>query len=56
MELKKKESKLSEADIAYLKEGLKRTYTERFEMTTRLYKIHQTMSKATIIHKPFIQK
>ena len=56
MELNKKESRLSDADITYLKEGLKRTYTERFEMTTRLYKIHQTISKATITHKPFIQK
>jgi len=56
MELKERESKLSEAEIAHLKENLKRTYTERFEITTRLYKIHQTMSKATITHKPFIQK
>ncbi|WP_158996170.1 hypothetical protein [Mucilaginibacter sp. L196] len=56
MESNIKKTKLSEADIAYLKEGLKRTYTERFEMTTRLYKIHQTMNKATITHKPFIQK
>ena len=56
MELKKKESKLSEADIAYLKEGLKRTYKERFEMATRLYKIQLTMNKASIIHKPFISK
>jgi len=39
MELNIKNQELSEADIAYLKEGLKRTYKERFEMTTRLYKI-----------------
>ena len=41
---------------AYLKEGLKRTYKERFLMATLLYKVHQTMKKATITHKPFIQK
>ncbi|CAN5140427.1 hypothetical protein BH09BAC6_BH09BAC6_35850 [soil metagenome] len=45
-----------EAEIALLKEALKRTYKERFEMATRLYKIQQTMNKATITHKPFISK
>jgi hypothetical protein len=44
------------AEIELLKEGLKRSYKERFEMATRLYKIQQTMSKATITHKPFISK
>jgi hypothetical protein len=55
MELKINQE-LNEAEIAYLKEGLKRNYKESFEMTTRLFKIQQTMSKATITHKPFIQK
>ena len=45
-----------EAEIALLKEALKRTYKERFEMATRLYKVQQTMNKATITHKPFISK
>jgi hypothetical protein len=45
-----------QAEIELLKEALKRTYKERFEMTTRLYKIQQTMKKATITHKPFISK
>ncbi|WP_461452274.1 hypothetical protein [Mucilaginibacter sp.] len=44
------------AEIEQLKAGLKRTYKERFEMTTRLYKIEQTMNKAVITHKQFISK
>jgi hypothetical protein len=44
----------SELDL--LKDALKRTYKERFEMATRLYKIQQTLNKATISHKPFIAK
>jgi hypothetical protein len=51
------ESKIfDEAEIARLKENLKRSYTERFQMATRLYKIQQTMKKAVITHKPFISK
>lgn len=46
----------AQAEIDLLKEGLKRSYKERFEMATRLYKIQQTMNKALIIHKPFISK
>jgi hypothetical protein len=38
----------------FIKEGLNRTYKERFEMATRLYKIQQTMNKASISHKPFV--
>ncbi|MES2427774.1 MAG: hypothetical protein V4560_12425 [Bacteroidota bacterium] len=44
------------AEIELLKAGLKRTYKERFEFATRLYKIQQTMNKAVITHKPFISK
>lgn len=51
-----KEKAVDHALIAHLKEGLKRTYKERFEMCTRLYKIQQTMNKAVITHKPFIGK
>lgn len=50
------QSKLSKAEIEYLKEGLKRTYKERFEMCTRLYKIQQTMNKAVITYQPFVSK
>lgn len=46
----------NKAELDLLKEGLKRTYKERFEMATRLYKIQQTMNKANITHKPFISK
>ena len=46
----------SEAELELLKEGLKRTYKERFLMATRLYKIQQTLNKAKITHKPFIAK
>jgi hypothetical protein len=52
----KSKQTLSEAEIELLKEALKRSYKERFEMATRLYKIQQTMNKATIVHKPFISK
>jgi hypothetical protein len=45
-----------EAELEQLKEALKRSYKERFEMTTRLYKIQQTLSKASISHKTFIAK
>ncbi|MBB6271080.1 hypothetical protein HDF26_001507 [Pedobacter cryoconitis] len=45
-----------QAELELLKEGLKRSYKERFEMATRLYKIQKTMNKAIISHKPFIKK
>jgi hypothetical protein len=54
--MEKNKHTFSEAEIELLKEGLKRSYKERFEMATRLYKIQQTMSKASIVHKPFISK
>jgi hypothetical protein len=44
------------AEIELLKEGLKRSYKERFEFATRLYKAQMTMQKAIITHKPFINK
>jgi hypothetical protein len=54
--MEKKKRLLNEAEIANLKEGLKRSYTERFEMATRLFKAQQTMAKAVISHKPYISK
>lgn len=54
--MKKDEIVFHKADLQYLKEGLKRSYKERFLMATRLYKIQQTMNKASISHKPFIVK
>lgn len=44
------------ASLDMLRDALKRSYTERFLMTTRLYKIQQTINKATIIHKPFKER
>jgi len=44
------------AELEQLKEALKRSYLERFEMTTRLYKVQQTLNKAAISHKTFIAK
>ncbi|MFD1257765.1 hypothetical protein ACFQ3S_13235 [Mucilaginibacter terrae] len=48
--------KLDEGEIELLKAALKMSYKERFLMTTRLYKVHQTMQKASIQHKPYISK
>ena len=47
---------LNANEIEELKEALKRSYKERFLMATRLYKVQQTMNKASITHKPFIGK
>ncbi|SDD78870.1 hypothetical protein SAMN05216464_102576 [Mucilaginibacter pineti] len=54
--MEKNKLTLSEAEIELIKEGLRRTYKERFEMATRLFKAQQTMNKASISHKPFISK
>ena len=52
----KQKTTFDEAELELIKEALKRTHKERFEMATRLYKIQQTMGKAVITHKPFIGK
>jgi hypothetical protein len=52
----KDQEQYTEPDLESLKEALKRTYKERFEIATRLYKAGKTMGKATIVHKPFISK
>ncbi len=41
------------AETDLLRDALKRSYKERFEMATRLYKIQQTLKRAKIIHKPY---
>lgn len=38
-------------DTRQLRDGLMRTHQERFFFATRLYKIQQTLSKATIVHR-----
>lgn len=52
----KRKYTFDQAELELLKEGLNRSYKERFEMATRLYKIQQTMKNASIQHKPFISK
>lgn len=54
--MEKSKQSFDKAELELLKEGLKRSYKERFEMATRLYKIQQTMNKASISHKQFISK
>jgi hypothetical protein len=54
--MKKEKPQFDQHELAALKEGLKRSYKERFEIATLLYKIQQTMNKASITHKPFIDK
>lgn len=54
--MEKSKHTFDQAELNLLKEGLKRTYKERFEMATRLFKVQQTMNRASIIHKPFISK
>jgi hypothetical protein len=54
--MEKKRSTFDNAELELLKQGLKRSYKERFEMATLLYKVQQTMKKAVISHKPFINK
>jgi hypothetical protein len=45
------DSGFNKASDDYLREALKRTYTERFLYATMLYKVQKTMQKATIVHK-----
>jgi hypothetical protein len=54
--MKKNNHEFDQAELELLKEGLKRSYKERFEMATRLFKVQQSMMKASIEHKPFIVK
>jgi hypothetical protein len=56
IKMEKTKHTFDQAELDLLKEGLKRTYKDRFEMATRLYKVQQTMKKATITHKPFVSK
>jgi hypothetical protein len=54
---------LNEPDACYekaetdlLRNALTRSYSERFLMATRLYKIGMMIKNAKVIHKPFIAK
>lgn len=54
--MKKNEHTFNQAELELLKEGLNRSYKDRFEIATPLYKIQQIMKKASFQHKPFISK
>ena len=54
--MEKAKNTFDQAEIELLKNALKRTYKERFEFATQLYKAQMTMKKAVITHKPFISK
>ena len=54
--MEKNKQSFDHAELELLREGLKRSYKERFEMATRLFKIQQSMNKASIVHKQFIGK
>ena len=41
------------AEMDQLRGALKRSYKERFLMTTRLYKIQKMFEKAKITHRPY---
>jgi len=62
-ELSPEELFLSEPDACYekaetdlLKEALKRSYTERFLMATKLYKISIMLKNTKVTHQPFLPK
>jgi len=55
-EKKRKDEEQQKADFEkaewdLLREGLQRSYKERFLMATRLYKIQKIMEKAVITHQ-----
>jgi len=41
------------AELELLRDGLRRSFTERFLMATTLYKVQQTFKKAKITHQPY---
>jgi hypothetical protein len=41
------------AEMELLRHALKRSYKERFLMTTTLYKVHLTLNKAKITRPPY---
>ena len=50
-------TELTDAQIEWLRAGLKRTYTERFRFATLLYKNHMAaVNNATTAYKPFLNK
>ena len=52
-EVAEMQSAYETAELNLLKDALKRTHMERLLFATKLYKIQQTLKKATITHQPF---
>jgi hypothetical protein len=51
--LQEPEADYGKEEMDRLKDALRRSYTERFLMATRLYKVQQTMQRAKITYKPY---
>ena len=51
--LQEPDAMYEKAEMDLLRDGLKRSYTERFLMATTLYKVQQTLKKAKITHHPY---
>jgi hypothetical protein len=43
------------AELDLLRDGIKRTYTERFETMMQLIKVGIMLKNAKIIHKPYLK-
>ena len=52
-EVAEMQSAYETAELNLLKDALKRTHMERLLFATKLYKIQQTLKKATFTHQPF---
>ena len=51
-ELNEPQADYEKAEMDLLREGLKRSYKERFLFATMLYKVQRSMKKATIVYRP----
>ena len=51
--LQEPEADYGKEEMDRLKDALRCSYTERFLMATRLYKVQQTMQRAKITYKPY---
>jgi hypothetical protein len=54
--LREPDSCYDKAETDLLRDALLKTYTERFLMTTRLFKIGMMLKNAKVTHQPFIPK
>ncbi|ANE52265.1 hypothetical protein [Flavisolibacter tropicus] len=51
--IKEHEPDYEKAEMDLLRDGLKRSYKERFLFLNQLIKIQRTMQRAKITHKPY---